>query len=270
MTIRDRIGIDVGRRLSVERAIEWAAENRVRYIDCQIDIEPNALESFDEARCAPIREACQRHGVHLGLHTVSAVNIAEVAPFLRDAADAYLKGYIDAARRLNAEWIEVHAGYHFTRDKERRMEAGLKRLRRATDYAAQQGVQLLLENLNREPDLAEVKYLAHTVEECLYYFDAIQSPALAWSFTINHATLVPEGIAGFLERMPTKRMKEVRLADNNGEYELHMFPGEGIIDFTDTFRRIEATGFAGHYMCAFGSLETMLRGREVLVEKYQA
>ncbi len=268
LAIRDRIGIDVGRKLPVEDAVAWAADNGVRYIDCQIDIEPNALESFDEGRCVPIREACRRHGVHLGLHTLSAVNIAEVSPFLRDAADAYLRGYIDAALRLKAEWIEVHAGYHFTSDKERRMEAGRDRLRRATAYAAERGVQLLLENLNREPELAEVNYLAHTVEECRYYFDAIQSPALAWSFTINHATLVPEGIAGFLSGMPTGRLKEVRLADNNGEYEIHMYPGEGIIDFTDTFRRIEATGFTGHYMCAFGSLDAMLRGRDTLVGMY--
>lgn len=268
LAIRDRIGIDVGRKLSVEDAVAWAADNGVRYIDCQIDIEPNALESFDEERCAPIREACHRRGVHLGLHTLSAVNIAEVSPFLRDAADAYLRGYIDAALRLKAEWIEVHAGYHFTSDKERRMEAGRDRLRRATAYAAERGVQLLLENLNREPELAEVNYLAHTVEECRYYFDAIPSPALAWSFTINHATLVPEGIAGFLSGMPTGRLKEVRLADNNGEYEIHMYPGEGIIDFTDTFRRIEATGFTGHYMCAFGTLDDMLRGRDTLVGMY--
>jgi len=268
LSIKDRIGIDVGRKLSVEDAIDWAANNGVRYIDCQIDIAPNALESFDEARCAPIREACERRGIHIGLHTLSAVNIAEVSPFLCDAADAYLRGYIDAAKRLNAEWVEVHAGYHFTSDKALRMEAGLHRLQRATAYAAAQGVQLLLENLNWEPDLAEVHYLAHTVDECRYYFDAIPSPALAWSFTINHATLVPEGIAGFLDGMPTDRLKEVRLADNNGEYEIHMYPGDGIIDFTDTFRRIEATGFRGHYMCAFGPLDDMLRGREILAAMY--
>lgn len=268
LSTKDRIGIDVGRKLSVEDAIDWAADNGVRYVDCQIDIEPNDLESFDEHRCSPIRAACEKRGIHIGLHTLSAVNIAEVSPFLRDAADAYLTGYIDAARRLNAEWVEVHAGYHFTDDKPMRMEAGLQRLQRATDHAAETGVQLLLENLNREPERAEVNYLAHTVDECLYYFDAIQSPALAWSFTVNHATLVPEGISGFLDRMPTGRLKEVRLADNNGEYEIHMYPGDGIIDFTDTFRRIEATGFHGHYMCAFGSLDAMLRGRDLLAEMF--
>jgi len=265
MNFRDRIGVDCSRTVAAEDAVAWAKTNDVTYIDCQIDIAPNALESFDDARCGPIREACADAGIHIGLHTLSAVNIAEVSPFLRDAADEYLRAYIDAAAGLNAEWIEVHAGYHFTDDKDLRMAAGLERLKRATGYAEEKGVQLLLENLNWEPDLAEVHYLAHTVEECLYYFDAIQSPALNWSFTINHATLVPEGIAGFLDGMPTARLAEVRIADNNGEYEIHMFPGDGIIDFKDAFRRIEATGFTGHYMSSYGTMDDMLRGRDYLV-----
>ena len=85
MTIRDRIGIDVGRKLSVEDAVKWAVDNEVTYIDCQIDVAPNALQSFDDSRAAPIRDACAEAGVHLGLHTLSAVNIAEFAPFASDA-----------------------------------------------------------------------------------------------------------------------------------------------------------------------------------------
>lgn len=268
MNIRDRIGIDVGRKLPVEDAVKWAVANDVSYIDCQIDVAPNALESFDEARAAPIRAACAEHGIHLGLHTLSAVNIAEYAPFVRDAVDTYLKSYIDACARLRAEWIVVHAGYHFSSDVEERMATGLERLKRILGHAERKGAKILLENLNWEPDLAEVHYLAHTVEEARYYFDRLDSPALGWSFTVNHATLVPEGIAGFVDGMPTESLGEVRIADNNGEYELHMQPGEGIIDFTDMFARIEATGFVGHYMNAFGSLEDMLRGREYLVERF--
>jgi sugar phosphate isomerase/epimerase len=266
--IRDRIGIDFSRRLSMEDALECAIANGLRYMDCNIDIAPNALESFDDARCGPIRETCEQAGIHLGLHTLSAVNVAEVSPFLRDAVDQYLRAYIDVAVRLDAQWIEVHAGYHFTSDRQPRMQAGLEHLKRAVGYAERKGVNLLLENLNWEPDRAEVHYLAHTVEECLYYFDRIDSPRFGWSFTINHATLVPEGIAGFLDAMPTGRLREVRLADNNGQYEIHMYPGTGIIDFTDTFRRIEATGFTGHYMQAYGTLDDMLRGREDLVRMY--
>ncbi len=264
MDLKERIGVDVGRRLPIEEAVAWAAAHQVRFIDCEIDLAPNALESFDAARAAAIRAACETAGVRLGLHTLSAVNIAEFSPFVSAAVDDYLKAYVDAALRLGAGWIVVHAGYHFTGDRSRRIEASLERLKRIAAYAEEKGVQLLLENLNWEPEQAEVHYLAHSVEECLLYFDAISSPALGWSFTVNHATLVPEGIVGFLEALPSDRLGEVRLADSNGEYELHMYPGEGMIDFADMFARVEATGFAGHYMNAFGGLDDMLRGRDDL------
>ena len=114
MTLRDRIGIDVGRRLRLEEAIAWAAAHNVRYVDIQLDTADNALTSFDDARAAGIREACQKYGVHLGLHTLSAVNVAEYSPFVAEAVDQYLRGYVGVYGSLGAEWIVVHAGYHFT------------------------------------------------------------------------------------------------------------------------------------------------------------
>jgi hypothetical protein len=91
--------------------------------------------------------------------------------------------------------------------------------------------------MNWEPEHAEVHDLAHNLEECHYYFDAIDSPNLRWAFTVNHAILVPEGL----------------------------------IDFRHLFRRIEGDpGFKGHYMCAFGSLEAMLTGRDYLADEAAA
>ena len=112
-----------------------------------------------------------------------------------------------------------------------------------------------------------MEYLHTMVREVDDPFEGIESAALGWSFTVNHATLVPEGIAGFLGALPTDRLGEVRLADNNGEYEVHLYPGEGIIDFAEVFRLTEATGFGGHYMAAFGSLDDMVSGREILAAK---
>src|ERR1700730_3767742 len=266
MSLRDRIGIDVGRRLRLEDALEWAAEHEVRWIDIQLDTGANALSSFDDARAVGVRRACERYGVHLGLHTASAVNVAEVAPYVGDAVERYLEAYVEIAPRLGAEWIVMHAGFHFTSDKERRMAAGLDRLKRIVVHAERHGALVLLENLNKEPDEAEIHYLAHTVEEWRYYFDAIQSPAFKLSFTVNHAHLVPEGIDGFVDAIDMRRVEEVRLADcfRNG-HEVHLKPGAGVIDFADMFRRIEGKRFSGHYTNAFGSLDDMLAGRDELV-----
>src|SRR5258708_20925924 len=219
-----------------------------------------------DKRAAAVRAACGRQGIRLGLQSASAVNVAEYAPYVGDAVERYLEAYVGAAVRLGAGWIVVHAGFHFTSDREQRMQAGRERLGRVVDYAERKGARIRLENLNKEPVEAEVHYLAHTVEEWRFYFEAIHSPAFRLSFTANHAHLVPEGIAGFVDALDMGRVEEVRLADcfRNG-YEVHLPPGKGDVDFAAMFRRIEGAGFRGHYMNAFGSLDDMLEGREELV-----
>jgi sugar phosphate isomerase/epimerase len=271
MSLFDRIGIDVGRKLVLEDAVEWAAEHRVRTIDIQLDTGDNALGTISGIRGARVRALCEKHGVILGLHTASAVNVAEYAPYVGDAVEAYLKAYVDASVRLGAKCIVMHAGFHFTSDKAQRMQAGRERLRRVIAHAENKGALILLENLNKEPDAAEVHYLAHTVEEWRYYFDHIASSAFRLSFTANHAHLVPEGIPGFIDAIDLSRVGEVRLADcfRNG-YEAHLKPGEGDLDFGDLFRRLEAGGFKGHYTNAFGSLDDMLAARNYLIAMAKA
>lgn len=268
MTLRERIGIDLGGRRPIEEGLAWAAAHGVRYLDFCLEAagpSPNAPHLWTSERVAAVREVAERGGIHLGLHTLSGVNVAETAPFVGEAVDRYLEAYVDLASRLGVAWIVVHGGFHFSSDYEARRNAGIARLGRAAERAERAGVRLLLENLNREPEHAEVRYLAFSVEECREYFGRIASPALGWAFTVNHAHLVPEGVAGFLDAIGIGRCGEVRLADNRGDFEQHLRPGEGTIDFAGMFRRLEGSGYRGHYMLAFGTREDMLEGREVLV-----
>ena len=265
MSLRQRIGIDFGGKMRLEEALAWAAANEFSYVDVCVDNPPNALETFDQTRVGEVRAALERHDIRLGLHTLSAVNVAETSPFLRDAVDEYLRAYIDLASRLGAGWVVVHAGYHFTSDYERRKQAALERLKHAAEYAERTGAQLLLENMNWEPDDAEVHYLGHDVAECRYYFDQLTSPHLGWAYTVNHAHMLPEGIAGFTSRFDLRRCGEVRLADNRGDREEHLKPGEGTIDFKGLFDQLEGAGYRKHYMMAFGSIDDMKAGREALV-----
>jgi len=174
MSLHKRIGIDLGRKVSTEDGIAWAAANDVHHIDSQIDLAPNALATMLE-RAPAIRDAHESKGINLALHTLSGVNVAEISPYMSDAVDQYLRSYIDVAALAGASWIVVHGGYHFTDDYEVRRSASIERLKRAGDHAEKAGVTLLLENMNREPDQAEVKYLCSTLEECQYYFDKLES-----------------------------------------------------------------------------------------------
>ena len=267
-TLKQRIGIDIGRRVSIEDGLEWAAKNDVHFIDVQTDIHPNALESFDAERIAGVRALKERHNINLGLHTLSGVNVAEFSPFCRDAVDAYLKAYIDLAPQVGADWIVVHGGYHFTACRTLRMQTAIDRLKRMAGYAEEKGVLLLLENLNWEPVLAEVNYMPVTPAETMHFLTEINSPALRWSFTANHAHFLPGvGISNFIDAVDFSFCHEVRLADNNGSYEIHQRPGEGTIDFGAMFKKIEGLGYKGHYTNGFTTIDDMLAGRDYMVAR---
>ena len=261
MTLHDRIGYDAG-GTRLEDALAWAAANALHYVDFNADRGPNHLGSWSKERVRAVHETCARDDIHLGLHTASAVNVAEFSPYVSDAVDAYLRANIDCTVRLGCEWLVVHGGYHFSSDLQARKTASLERLQRAVAYAESVGARLLLENLNFEPNDAEIHYLAHNIDECRYYFDAIASAHFGWAFTVNHANLVPEGIDGFIDAFGIRRMGEVRLADNLGDKEVHLRPGEGNIDFASLFTWLESASYQGHYMMAFGDQADKLQARD--------
>ena len=142
---------------------------------------------------------------------------------------------------------------------------GWSALKRIAAYAEKKGALILLENLNKEPEDAEVHYLAHTVEEWRYYFERIQSPAFGSPSPPTTRTSCPKASRDSSMRSIWRRWLEVRLADcfRNG-YEVHLKPGAGDLDFGDMFRRIEGKGFKGHYTNAFTTLDDMLWARDYL------
>ncbi len=121
-------------------------------------------------RCAP---ACERHGIRLGLHTSSAVNVAEYAPLCRRGGRSLSRSLCRcrraARRRMDRRpcRVSLHLG-------PRPAHAGRARAaaRGSPTMPSASGALILLENLNKEPEQAEVHYLAHTVEEWRFYFDA--------------------------------------------------------------------------------------------------
>ena len=79
MTLRERVGIDLGGRRPVEEGLAWASAHGVRYLDVCLEAAgpaPNAPHLWSDERVAAVRDAAERGGIHLGLHTLSGVNVA--------------------------------------------------------------------------------------------------------------------------------------------------------------------------------------------------
>ena len=255
-----RFGFDAPKDWPLEDSIRWAAENGFDYIDFQADMPPNNIASFDSSRIRQVRSLCEEYGVNIGIHPSSAINNAEVVPIMAEAVDEYLFANLNLAVRLGCGWLVGHGGYHFG-DLSRRRTAAIDRMKRLLDRAEQRGVVIFFENHNKEPDHAEIHYLPHNLEETRWFFEAIQSDYFKWAFNVAHSHLVPEGWAGFLDAFGVENIGQVRLNDNRGDYEVHLVPGEGTIDFEAVFAQLQSKGYTGWFSLGFGTDTDKIRVR---------
>ena len=250
--MKHRFGINMDNHIALEDGICWAGENGFGYVDFQADVSPNHLASFDNERVKRVRDLCDKHAVQIGVHSSSAINNAEYVPIMSEAVDRYLNANFDLAEKLGCGWFVGHGGYHFG-DLEKRRDVSISRMKRLLARAEKAEIPIYFENHNREPEHAEVHYLPYTVEETQWFFDAIQSPYFKWAFNVAHGHLVPEGWMGFLDAFGADNIGQVRINDNKGDYEVHLVPGEGTIDFEGLFEALNARGYEGWFSLGFGN-----------------
>ena len=50
----------------------------------------------------------------MAFHSASFVNAAEIEPTVRKAVQQHLIDYVELAHRLEAEYVVLHFGYHFS------------------------------------------------------------------------------------------------------------------------------------------------------------
>ena len=211
-----RIGIDLNRRIGLEPGLDWAIAQRRPLSRHLPRSGAGTARPRQSARRAGARAARRARHHARPAHLVVDERGRELPVPVGGGGRATSRPICGRRKAIGAGWVIMHGGYHFTADKEERMEVAVARLARASKLAEDEGMTILLENMNPEPADAEVKYLVHDVEEAKFYFSRLTSPALRWAFTTNHAHMLPYGIEGFLDRMEAfgmRRQPDRRSAD---------------------------------------------------------
>ena len=65
-----------------------------------------------------------------------------------------------------------------------------------------------------------------------------------------------------MEAFSVENIGQVRLNDNTGEYEIHLIPGEGTIDFADLFGQLNKRSYDGWFSLGFGDDADKVRVRD--------
>lgn len=204
--------------------------------------EPGELD-LAEAKAAAAGEG-------LGLVLAARVNLqrdlASPDAAARRAGIAYLRTCVDVALALGAKIVGgplygaplVFAGRAPAPidpdTRQRRVDWVLDGLRQAAVYAADKGVTLALEPLNRfETDFA------NTTEHALEIVDAVASPALGAMLDTFHMNMEDRDIAAAI-RKAGRRLVHFQANENH-----RGFLGDGHIDWPSVVRALVAIGYRG-------------------------
>jgi sugar phosphate isomerase/epimerase len=133
-----------------------------------------------------------------------------------------IKRALEIAEVVPFRYLVQHIGVSGQERDERKMEAAFSSLDEIRVFAAQRGVEVLLENIPNALSSATAlnEFLAQTHLKLNYCFD------------VGHAHM-GNGIAKEFDLMK-ERIRSLHLHDNDGEADLHLFPGRGTIDWRES------------------------------------
>ncbi|MBW2440972.1 MAG: sugar phosphate isomerase/epimerase [Deltaproteobacteria bacterium] len=228
----------------VENYFSFAHEKGFKWVELSCNSPLNFLDKFDDKRISKIREMKDQYGLRYGLHTPSYVNTAEIEPTVRPAVCQHLIDYVELSRRLKAEYLVLHFGYHFSLHLDEVFRCLIETYKPVVELAEKYEIPIGIENMNQVHEDCEIVYLGVHIEELERVFDAIPSKYLGLTLDVAHAALLPGGNQAFIDKFPD-RIVSTHVSDNDLYLDRHLPVGEGKIDFSSVLRQLNEVGFHG-------------------------
>jgi len=155
----------------------------------------------------------------------AVIKITETVKPKRIAAVDEIKRALEIAEKIPFRYLIQHIGVGWEEWDERKVDAAFTALEDLKVFAAQRGVQILLENIPNEFSSSErlTSFLEST------HLD------LSFCFDVGHAHIM-EGVEPAFERMKD-RIRSTHVHDNDGTADSHLFPylaEAGTVDWKKT------------------------------------
>jgi sugar phosphate isomerase/epimerase len=177
------------------------------------------------------------HALHAPMYTddvwgrsgpQAVINICQHAKAKRIDMVDEVKRAVEIAEYVPFRYLIQHIGVAGEEFDERKLDAAFSSLDEIRVFAAQRGVEVLLENTPNQLSSAERlnQFLAQTHMNLNYCFD------------IGHAH-IGAGVEAEFELMK-ERIRSTHLHDNDGHDDQHLFPGKGTIDWKRAMKLLES------------------------------
>lgn len=177
------------------------------------------------------------HSIHAPIHSddvsglsgpQSTVDITERVKARRIAMVDEIKRALETAETVPFRYMVQHLGVPGQEFDEWRVDTAFSSLEELKVFAAQRGVELLLENIPNGLSSASK----------LNYFLGATHLQLGYCFDTGHAH-INGSVQDEFDQMKG-RIRSVHLHDNDGKADAHLFPGKGTIDWRRTMKLLRS------------------------------
>jgi sugar phosphate isomerase/epimerase len=240
---------------------------------------PYDVRGFDGAPYdRAVRRLVRQTSPGISIHVPTNYDLGAWSDSVRSATLRCISAVIEYGASLGATVAVIHPGTIHTMDvpgtgdtpvkamlqeaaerkKERARQLTAEALRELAPRAAKLGMTLALENVLLPQ---EVVYTAGELARLVLQVD---HPSVRATFDAGHAHRRGLDPAACIREL-SQLMCHVHLNDNDGTCDLHLPPGEGMIDFVSIFRAMEESGYSGAVVA-----ETIYQTREDLAATWQS
>jgi sugar phosphate isomerase/epimerase len=234
---------------SVLKEIHRIAEDRFDFVDLTLEPPAAWLPNGKE-----VGSLISDLGLQVVGHTAWYLPIASLFPELRrQAIDLYIRG-LDVFAEAGATLVNIHPDQRVPlTSPEKVRELNAEAIAEIVDAAAQRGIKIMVENLDRMfSGVEDIGAILEAVPQAGFHLDVGHANLRFGNRGRNRTVELLEAFSG--------RLVHVHVSDNRGgEDDLHLPLGAGLIDWKGAIRALKGAGYDGTV-----TLEVFSREREHL------
>nr|MDO8082920.1 sugar phosphate isomerase/epimerase [Candidatus Freyarchaeota archaeon] len=244
--------------LTLNQIVEKLAEYGYSSIEVWADVPQKWSEDFDIKEQRKLADTLESFGFQSSIHApIWDINLASHITSFRKVSINQIKWSMDLAQNLGSKLIALHPGHmppylFITSLREKGKMNFVDSLQILTDYSLETGIPIGLENIPLNLSFC------YTVEHLIEYVNSFEN--LNVTLDIPHAYMI-EKFLQLLESQkastsPEERIAEgvkklgkhiinIHLHDNDGSWDQHKVPGEGIINFKPIMKALKEIDYNG-------------------------
>ncbi|GAA2106847.1 sugar phosphate isomerase/epimerase [Kitasatospora saccharophila] len=240
-------GVAVQRYLTAEEGLAAAREERCSHWYVDASLMEDMPHNWSQDRSRRLVETAAEQGLSPILHGNFRAPLASEIPEVRAASLDYVRQEIDLAARIRAEALVIHGGaFVEPRPTKAHRDAALERfvslLAVVEREAAEQGVEVWLENLSYYPKFRPFSYVFTREADFATVLDAI--PQIKFVLDVGHANVNQSlALPAFEAFAPS--IAALSLSDNGGNQDAHLALGDGTLSVRELTDAIRAKDWSG-------------------------